>query len=319
MNQIHLQTLAASKAARIVTAAQGRTVIDYGLRRIHGTDAGLKSARAFYIAGIDGTSNVLAGETYGIPVSGTMGHSYVQAHDSEYDAFRHFVKSFPESTLLVDTYDTLDGVRNVIRLAREYGADFRVRAIRLDSGDLAVLAAESRRMLNEAGLNNVRIFASSGLDEYSIEELVRNGAPIDGFGVGSHMGTSADCPFLEAAYKLVEYAGTPRMKLSTGKVTLPGRKQIFRTFANGIAEHDVIGRFDESLPGTTLLEPVMRKGRRTGPPASLEELRERCRRNVGQLPRTLLDLRTPANTYRAEPSPALQRLQTELSGRMARR
>ena len=316
INQIHLQSLAASKAARVVTAARGRAVIDYGLRRIHGTDAGLKAARAFYIAGIDGTSNVLAGELYSIPVSGTMAHSFVQAHDSEYEAFRHFLESFPNSTLLVDTYDTLDGVRNVIRLANNLGSDFHATAIRLDSGDLAALAKESRRMLNEAGLTNVKIFASSGIDEYAIEELLRTGAPIDGFGVGTHMGTSADSPFLDAAYKLVEYAGSPRMKLSTGKALLPGRKQIFRTFADGIATHDVIACFDEDLPGTALLNPVMLGGCRTGSVPSLDESRSRCRKSINQLPRTLLGLPTAAQPYCVTPSRRLSALEAECRAKM---
>jgi nicotinate phosphoribosyltransferase len=319
INQIHLQSLAASKAARVVTAARGRAVIDYGLRRIHGTDAGLKAARAFYIAGIDGTSNVLAGEVYSIPLSGTMAHSFVQAHDSEYEAFRHFLESFPDGTLLVDTYDTLDGVRNVIRLAASnLGSDFHATAIRLDSGDLAALAKESRRMLNEAALTNVKIFASSSLDEYAIEELLRTGAPIDGFGVGTHMGTSADSPFLDAAYKLVEYAGSPRMKLSTGKALLPGRKQIFRTFADSIATHDVIACFDENLPGTALLKPVMLGGRRTAGVPSLDESRSCCRKSINQLPQTLLGLQTAAQPYDVKPSPRLSALEAECRTKIER-
>ena len=311
INQIHLQSLAVSKAVRVVTAARGRQVIDYGLRRTHGADAGLKTARAFYIAGIDATSNVLAGEIYGIPVSGTMAHSFVQAHDSEYDAFRHFVQSFPEGTLLVDTYDTLDGVRNVIRLDRELGSAFRVAGIRLDSGDLATLAKESRRILDEAGLMNVKIFASSSIDEYVIEELLRAGAPIDGFGVGTHMGTSADAPFLDAAYKLVEYAGIPRMKFSAGKTTLPGRKQIFREFVDGIAIGDVIACFGEDLPGAALLKPVMRGGRRTESVPSLDDSRSQCRENIRQLPQSLLGVKTADQPYLVRVSPALLALQAE--------
>jgi nicotinate phosphoribosyltransferase len=311
MNQMHFQTLLASKAARVISAARGRVVIDYGLRRMHGADAGLKSARAFYIAGIDGTSNVLAGKLYGIPVSGTMAHSFVQAHDSEYEAFRHYMETFPEGTLLVDTYDAIDGVQQVIRLARDLGPAFRVRAIRLDSGDIAVLARQARRMLDEAGLTDVKIVASSGIDEYAIEDLVRGMAPIDGFGVGSHMGVSADVPFLDAAYKLVEYAGTPRLKLSRGKALLPGRKQIFREFEDGIATHDVIAHAGEHLPGTPLLKHVMSGGRRTGPPPSLDESRAFCRQNLNQLPPRLLSLAACAEPYSVTCSRELSALEAE--------
>jgi len=311
INQIHLQSLAASKAIRVVTAAEGRPVIDYGLRRMHGADAGLKMARAFYIAGVNATSNVLAGKTYGIPVSGTMAHSFVQAHDSEYDAFSQFNETFPEATILVDTYDTLEGVRHVIRLARERGPAFRVGAIRLDSGDLVTTAKQSRQLLDDAGLTKVKIVASSSLDEYVIDGLLRAGAPIDGFGVGTHMGTSADSPFLDAAYKLVEYDGKPRVKLSPGKLSLPGRKQVFRQVVDGIAAEDVIGGHDEDLTGQPLLEPVMTGGRRRRPAPSLDELRAHCRESVRQLPLSLLGLKIADPAYRVEVSPGLSKLQAE--------
>jgi nicotinate phosphoribosyltransferase len=311
MNQIHVQTMAASKAARVVAAAQGRQIIDYGLRRTHGTDAGLKAARAFYIAGVHATSNVLAGEIYGIPVSGTMAHSFVEAHDSEYDAFRHFVRTFPDSSLLVDTYDALGGVRNVIRLANEIGPAFRVNGIRLDSGDLAALAKEARRMLDDAGLTQVKIFASSSIDEYVIEDLLRSDAPIDAFGVGTHMGTSSDAPFLDAAYKLVEYNGIPRMKFSLNKTTLPGRKQVFREMAAATATGDVIACADESLPGTPLLEPLMLGGRRTGPSPSLNELRSRCSDHISQLPPSLLSIKKADGPYTVKVSPQLSALEAE--------
>jgi nicotinate phosphoribosyltransferase len=315
MNQIHLQSMAASKAARVVNAARGRTVIDYGLRRIHGTDAGLKSARAFYIAGIQGTSNMLAGHVYGIPVSGTMAHSYVQAHDSEYEAFRHFVETFPDGTLLVDTYDTLEGVRKVIRLAAELGSEFRVNGIRLDSGDLTALSKEARRLLDDAGLTQVKIFASSSLDEYVIDELLRAGAPIDGFGVGTQMGTSSDRPFLDIAYKLVEYAGVPRLKLSTGKTLLPGRKQVYRRFENSKATGDVLASFEEDVKGTPLLKPVMLGGQRTEQAPSLDESRALRRENISQLPARLLRLDAADEPYPVSISPKLAALEAEYRGR----
>jgi nicotinate phosphoribosyltransferase len=209
LNQVHFQSLIASKAARVVAAAAGRDVIEFGSRRAHGAEAALKVARASYLAGAAGTSNVLAGKLYGIPVSGTMAHSYIQAHDDEAAAFAAFADVYPETTLLVDTYDTLAGVRRVIGLARRLGDRFRVRAVRLDSGDLGTLARQARQMLDAAGLSSVRIFASGGLDEYEVAELVAAGAPIDAFGVGTKMAVSEDAPSLDMAYKLVEYAGRP--------------------------------------------------------------------------------------------------------------
>jgi nicotinate phosphoribosyltransferase len=297
MNQIHFATVAASKATRVVRVAGDRTVVDFGVRRMHGTDAGVKSARAFYIAGVEATSNVLAGQMYGIPVSGTMAHSYIQAHDTEFEAFRSFLRTMPAATLLVDTYDTVEGVRQVIRLARELGPEFHVAGVRLDSGDLATLARESRRMLDEAGLTNVAIFASSNLDEYAIEKLVRSGAPIAGFGVGTHMGTSADAPFLDSAYKLVEYAGKPRIKRSTGKETLPGRKQLFRQIENGVAVGDVLACQNEQVQGQPLLKASMIGGRRTEPTPSPSAIQEYCRKQVASLPKALLRLTTTKPPY----------------------
>ena len=317
LNQVHLQSLLASKASRVVKQAGGRLVVDYGLRRIHGADAGLKGARAFYIAGVDATSNVLAGEIYGIPVSGTMAHSFVQAHDSEYEAFRHFIETFPDGTILVDTYDTLNAVRQVIRLAHELGPAFHARAIRLDSGDLAALAKASRTLLNDAGLTDLKIFASGNIDEYLIQELTQAGAPIDGFGVGTHMGTSEDRPFLDAAYKLVEYAGVARMKFSPSKRTLPGRKQIFREIANNVATGDVISCSHEKMAGRPLLEPVMIRGRRIESPPSLDELRTHCRNSINELPQPLLSLRPADPSYRVQASAELLELQQTVQRRHA--
>jgi len=285
MNQVCFQSVLASKAARVVTAAGGRAVVDFGLRRMHGADAGLKSARAFHVAGVAATSNVLAGRIYGVPVAGTMAHSYVQAHDDELEAFRAFARLYPETVLLVDTYDTLAGVRKVVELARELGGSFRVRAIRLDSGDLAELARRSREILDRAGLERVEIFASGGLDEDRIAELVALGAPIDGFGVGTDMGVSRDAPVLDMAYKLTAYAGKGRLKTSPGKPILPGRKQVFRREVAGEAAGDVIARAGESGPGRPLLERVMAGGRTLAEdPGDLERARERARREIGALP-----------------------------------
>jgi len=308
MNQIQLATLAASKAARIVSAARGRSVVDFGVRRTHGADAGLKDPRAFYIAGVDGTSNVLAGQVYGIPLSGTMAHSYIQTFDDELEAFRRFVQSYPAAILLIDTYNIKKGTEHVIQLARELRSDFRVSGVRLDSGDLAAGAVEVRRMLDAAGLRQVKIFVSSSLDEYAIERLVSRGAPIDGFGVGAHMATSSDSPVLDTAYKLAEYAGQPKLKLSESKTTLPGRKQIFRKSVSGKAAGDTIGRRDEHVPGEPLLRQVMAAGKRLHSSESLQSCRDRRRAEVAALPEGLLRL-TPADVpYHIDISPGLMRL-----------
>ena len=291
MNQIHSQTVLASKASRVVQAASGTPVVDFGLRRMHGADAGVMGARAYHIAGIASTSNVQAGKMFGVPISGTMAHSFIEAFDDELDAFRAFAAQFPETTLLVDTYDTAEGVKKVVALAHELGDRFRVWGIRLDSGDLGALAAESRAILDEAGLNEVRIVASSGLNEHSIGALVAEERPIDGFGIGTSMGVSADAPKLDMAYKLVEYADRGRMKLSTGKRTLPGRKQVFRESADGRLTRDVIAREGETLPGRPLLRTVMRGGQRTDEGREpLETARERAQAEIAALPARLRSL-----------------------------
>ncbi|HEX6203754.1 MAG TPA: nicotinate phosphoribosyltransferase, partial [Thermoanaerobaculia bacterium] len=285
MNQVGFQSTLASKAARVVTAAGGRTVVDFGMRRMHGADAAIKAVRAFTVAGVAATSNVLAGRVHGVPVAGTMAHSYVQAHDDETAAFRAFARLYPETTLLVDTYDTLAGVEKVVELARELGEGFRVRAIRLDSGDLAVLARESREVLDRAGLERVEIFASGGLDEEKVAALVAAGAPIDGFGVGTQMGVSDDAPVLDMAYKLTELGGEGRLKTSPGKRILPGRKQVFRVEEGGRAVRDVLARADEEGPGRPLLGRVMAGGRVADPAAvDLAASRERARREIAALP-----------------------------------
>lgn len=306
LNQIHLQTLAASKAVRVAHAAAGRLVLEFGLRRTHGTDAGVKVARAAFIAGIHATSNVLAGHLYGVPVEGTMAHSFVQAHEDELEAFRAFSSRFPTTVLLVDTYDTLRGVQHVLRLAKELGDGFQARAIRLDSGDLLALSRAARQMLDEAGLQRVQIFASSNLDEDAIARLVAQGAPIDGFGVGSAISVSTDAPCLDIVYKLVSYAGKDRIKLSTSKMLLPGRKQVFRVEDNGVARKDVVARFGEDLKGRALLRPMMRGGQRVeGSSPSLPEIQAHARRELELLPPEVRGLEPMVPPYRVEASPVL--------------
>lgn len=308
LNLIHFQSVVLSKASRIVTSARGRLVVDFGSRRAPGSDAAISVARATYLAGGTGTSNVLAGKLWGIPVFGTMAHSYIQAHETEEDAFEAFASLYPGTTLLVDTYDTLEGVSLLIDLKKRLGERFRVRAIRLDSGDLATLARDSRRLLDQAGLRDVTIFASSGLDEYHIARLIESGAPIEGFGVGTKLAVCADSPELDMAYKLVEYAGKGRFKLSSAKTLYPGRKQVFRQIRDLHFVADTIGRFDEDLPGTPLLRPVMLAGKAIALP-DLEQSRRHVQRELAQLPPQLLHLDQAAQLY---PVSFSERLQADL-------
>ena len=242
MNLLHIQTTIASKAARCILAARGKALVDFGLRRTHGAEAGLFAARASYIAGFAGTATVLAEPLYGIPLSGTMAHSYVEAHRTEEEAFLAFARANPGNvTLLIDTYDTLAGAHHAASAARIAAKEgIRTRAVRLDSGDLLALSKEVRKILDAEGQKDIQILASGNLDEKAIAALLDAGAPIDGFGVGTKLDTSDDAPYLECAYKLMEYEGTPRMKRSIGKETFPGRKQIFRKVEDGRMAGDTI-------------------------------------------------------------------------------
>lgn len=317
MNQVHHQTVVASKAARVVEAAGDRPVVDFGLRRMHGADAGLKAARAFHVAGVEATSHVLAGRVFDVPVTGTMAHSYVQAHDSERDAFRAFTDAYPGTVLLVDTYDTLDGVRKVVELAREMGEDFDVRAVRLDSGDLRRLSVQAREIFDRAGLEEVEIFASGGLDEYRIADLVESGAPITGFGVGTAMGVAPDAPALDMAYKLTSFDGEGRMKLSAGKRTLPGRKQVFREERKGSAVKDDIGRRGEERSGRPLLRKVMDGGGWLPEGQSpLDESRARAREEIGRLPPRVRSIEPAEPPYPVHVSGSLRKYAEEVESRV---
>lgn len=303
VNQIHLQSVLASKAARVVDAARGRMVVDFGARRAHGTDAALKVARAGYLAGLAGTSNLLAARQYGIPAFGTMAHSFIQAFDDELDAFDAFARLYPGTTLLVDTYDTLRGVDHVIELAkRREGLD--VAAIRLDSGDLGALSKAARAKLDAAGLGRVEIVASSGLDEYRIAALMDDDCPIDTFAVGTKLVVAQDAPALDMAYKLVEYEGTGRTKFSSGKVIYPGRKQVVRRLADGLFAGDTIGMPGEHLDGEPLLVPVMKNGRRL-PQRNLQESRNWARHQVDRLPPQLRSLEATGWSYPVDISPGI--------------
>ncbi len=317
INQVNLQALIASKAARCVHAAQGRAVVDFALRRAQGIDAGMKAARASYIGGCNSTSNTLAGKRYGIPIVGTMAHSFVSSFEHEIDAFRSFVASFPaNSTLLIDTYDTLAGARRAIAVAHEMAAKGqRLRGVRIDSGDLLYLAREVRRMFDEAGLGDVIIVGSGGLDEFDLAELSSANAPYDLYGVGTRMGVSADQPWLDMAYKLVDYNGRPVLKLSTGKVSLPGRKQIFRSAE---LKGDVLGLREESHPGAdALLNKVMENGKKIAPLPSLKEIRANFLEEFAHLDDRYKSLRSPA-LYSVELSSRLKRLQEEIQAQISR-
>jgi len=313
MNQVHFQTVVSSKASRVVAAARGRPIVDFGMRRMHGADAALKAARALYIGGVSATSNVLAGRFYGLPTAGTMAHSYIQAHESELEAFRAFAVLYPETILLVDTYDTLEGVNHVIRLSGELGDAFHVRGIRLDSGNLGELAREARRRLDAAGLPDVTIFASGGLDEYSIARLVDEAPQIDGFGVGTRMGVSQDAPALDMAYKITSYAGRGRLKLSAGKRILPGRKQVFRVEEDGLAIRDTLARDGETQAGRPLLRRVMASGKRLRNHVSeLTAIRQHAAEEIEKLPPSLGSLAPAEPAYPVMISEPLRRYQQEV-------
>jgi nicotinate phosphoribosyltransferase len=310
MNLLNFQTMVASKAARSVLNVGGKPLIDFGLRRAHGAEAGLLAARASYLTGFAGTATVLAGMVYGIPLYGTMAHSFVQAHEDELLAFEHFAQTQPHNVvLLIDTYDTETGAGKVVSLAGRLQAHgITVKGVRLDSGDLADHARKVRRILDEGGLPHAEILASGNLDEYRLRDLVQTGAPIDSFAVGTAMTTSSDAPSLDCAYKLQEYAGRPCRKRSEGKATWPGRKQVFRfQGSDGHLDHDVVTTHDDQLSGEPLLHPVMKQGRRLAAAPDLDELRRYAAGRLGQLPERLRALETvPA--YDVRISPALRML-----------
>jgi nicotinate phosphoribosyltransferase len=319
LNFIHLQTVLATKASRSVMAARGRTVVDFGLRRTHGIDAGLKAARCAFLAGADMSSNVLAGLAHNIPPAGTMAHSYVEAFPREIDSFRAFARAFPLRTiLLIDTYDTRIAAGKAVTVAKEMEArGERLSGVRLDSGDLLQLSKDVRAILDGEGLSYVRIFASGGLDEDEVARLLDNGAPIDAFGTGTRLNVSADAPYLDMAYKLVEYDGRKVLKLSEGKRTWVGQKQVFRSRdERGQFAGDVFGLAEEEGPlgAEPLLETVMTDGRLARSHPSLLEARRHCAAQLAALPEEFRRLRDP----RAYPVRVSERLAATQSAQEAR-
>jgi len=323
LNTVNLQTTIATKASRVVNAAKGKPVIEFGLRREHGTDAGMKVALCSYIAGCGGTSNVLAGMKYGIPVFGTMAHSFVMFFNNEIESFRAFVKTFPDkSTLLIDTFDDIKAAEKVAIVAKELEEKgFKLGGVRLDSGDLVELSKKVRELLDKNGLKHVKIFASGDLDEYKVKELLKKGAKIDAFGVGTKMGTSEDRPYVDIIYKLCEKMNekgefSPIMKLSKGKVTLPGRKQVFRfKDEKGNFVKDIIALEDEKINGEPLLVKVMEKGKIIYDLPSLEEIRKRALESLSKLPKKYKKLKG-APRYPVELSLGLRKLMKELTEKL---
>ena len=318
INLLQYQTLVASKAARVRLAAPHKQLVDFGLRRSHGAEAGLLSARASYLAGFDGSSNVLAAMQWGIPVSGTMAHSFVQAHGQELVAFERFARAHPHATtLLIDTYDTEAAARNLVPLAHRLAQEgITILAVRLDSGDLGAHASKVRHILDEGKLPGIAIFASGNLDEYKVSALLGAGAPIDGFGVGTRMNTSADRPYLDCAYKLQEYAHLARRKRSEAKATWPGRKQVYRCYgADGLMAGDVLTTEDAVQAGEPLLVQVMRQGQALGPAPALDAVRGYARTQLALLPKSLRALSPAPAPYAVAVAPPLQALAIEVDQR----
>jgi nicotinate phosphoribosyltransferase len=310
INFCHLQTVQASKAARVVLAAGGRPLAEFGLRRSHGIDAGMKAARTTWLAGFESTSNVLAGRTYGVPLSGTMAHSFVMAFPREIDAFRAYARAFPDrAVLLLDTYDPVAAAHAAVEVARELAASgHRLAGVRLDSGELGALSRQVRRILDAGGCAAVPIIASGGLDEHDVAALLASGAPVDALGIGTRVAVSADAPSLDMVYKLVRFDGRDVLKVSPGKETWVGAKQILRRHGpDGRLGGDVLALAEEPVPEGVrgVLEPVMRGGEPVGTPPSLDKLREHCAAELRSLPDGLRELRDAA-AYPVTPSAALR-------------
>ncbi len=293
INTMHLQVVVASKAVRSVIAAGDRVLIDFGFRRAHGLEAGLYAARASYVAGFGGTSNLEAGRRFGLPVLGTMAHSFIMVFGSEEEAFEAFAESFPDRTVfLLDTYDTIEAARKVVELAKK---GIKAVGVRLDSGDMVELSKRVREILDEGGLKETKIFVSGGVEEERIRDWLGRGAPIDAFGVGTKFITSSDAPYLDMAYKLVEYEGKPKVKKSPGKETFPYKRQVIRHYKDAKMDYDEVVPYEKAREG--LIELVVEKGKRLKSLPSLERIRETLRRELEDLPEGLKSI-TDGREYR---------------------
>jgi nicotinate phosphoribosyltransferase len=312
LNSIGFQTLIASKAARCIYAARGRPLIDFSMRRTQGHDAALKVARSTYITGFAATSNVLGGQVYGIPISGTMAHSFVQAFGSDYEAFKAFAEIFPHnSVFLIDTYNTLEGARQAVRVAKEMKVKGRIPlGVRLDSGDMVHFSRQVRKILDDADLQDIKIYASSGFDEFKIADTLTKGAKIDAFGVGTNLGVSADAPFVDIIYKMVRYQGRDVRKFSPGKITLAGEKQVYRAVdESGVYQQDYIGLRNETVEGSLpMMESVMQDGKIVRPFPSLQAIRDRFNDCFSGLPEKYKVL-DAAESYPVKLTPGLEMLQ----------
>lgn len=311
LNVVHFQTLIASKAARISMVSAGHTLVDFGMRRAHGAEAALLAARAAYLAGFTGTATAEAGRRFGIPVFGTMAHSFIEAFSSEAAAFESFARARPQRpTLLIDTYDTEAAVAKLIAIVPQLAAQgIAIGGVRIDSGDLGLHAKAVRKLLDNAGLREINVFASGNLDEHGIAALLAAQAPIDGFGVGTSLTTSVDAPSVDAVYKLQSYAGVPRRKRSEGKATWPGAKQLSREVdAGGHIVCDTVHAADEAVGGVPLLQEVMRGGRRVGPVCSLEDARRHHAAQMAMLPSALRSLDAASSAYPIEISAGVRAL-----------
>ena len=313
INTLQHPILVATKAIRCYIAGnKEKILVDFGLRRTHGTDAGMKAARASYIGGFAGTSNVLAGKEYGIPVFGTMAHSFILAYGDEIKAFEAFAKQYPENTIfLIDTFDSIEGVKKAIKVAKKLGME-TFKGVRIDSGDLVELSKKVRKILDEYGYKDAKIIASGGINEYIIKEHVKENAPIDGYGVGTELVVSADLPYLDCAYKLVEYDGNPVMKFSPKKITLPSKKQVYRFFSsNGKFSKDIVAVFDEKFDGKPLLKKVVENGKVCIDLPDINSIREKVLKNIENLPENLLKI-GDEEQYIPEISPKLNTLVNKL-------
>ena len=318
INILHFQSLVAAKAARCVLVAPNKLLVDFGMRRAHGAEAGLMAARASYIAGFAGTATVLAGEKFGIPLYGTMAHSFIEAFDDEAAAFESFARARPDNlVLLLDTYDTEAAARKVVALApRLKAAGIAIRGVRLDSGDLIALSKSVRSILDAGGLEDTTIFASGGLDEDSLLDFAKAKAPIDGIGIGTSLTTSSDAPSADCVYKMQEYAGLPRRKRSAHKATWPGRKQVWRRYdASGRMAGDLLSLDDHDQAGEPLIHLVMKNGRRVAPSPALDETRLYAKRELQRLPENLARL-APGATYPVEVADDLVKLAAAVDSRM---